>query len=276
MKGNIKGIAIDMDGTWLRSDCSISGKTKEAVQRAIDAGFVVIPTTGRSYRNASQVLKDYRGLRYYINANGTTFTDGEEGKLLFSQAMPYTMAKEIYDLTNQYSCFVEIYEGMDAYVDGFGRDFLYCTGLPRDYCDQLLSTNCMLESLDAYMGEESRQVCKYHIVCANTDEMNQLKRRIAQVEGAYPISTFSQNIEVVYRHHSKADGLKEACAHLGLLQEEIMAIGDSDNDYDMIAWAGFGVAMGNGNSRVKGAADYVSASNDEDGVARALKECLGI
>ncbi|MGI6069064.1 MAG: Cof-type HAD-IIB family hydrolase [Blautia sp.] len=276
MKADIKAIAIDMDGTWLRSDCSISEETKEAVQRAADAGYLVIPTTGRSFRNASTVLKDYRGLRYYINANGTTFTDGKEGKLLFSRSMPYAMAKEIYDLTNQYSCFVEIYEGMDAYVDPFGREFLYSTGLGRDYCDQLLSTNCTLKSLDDFMEEEGRQVCKYHIVCANSDQKNQLKRRIAQVEGAYPISTFSQNIEVVYGHHSKADGLRAACEHLGLRQEEIMAIGDSDNDYDMIAWAGLGVAMGNGNDRVKSAADYISSSNDEDGVARALKECLGI
>lgn len=276
MKETIKGIAIDLDGTWLRSDCNITERTYEAVQKAIDAGYAVIPTTGRCYRNSASVLKKYRGLRYFINANGTVLTDAKEEKVLFSHAMPYRMAKEIYERTKEHSCYVEIYEGMDAYVDVRGRDFLYASGMEKDYCDQLMSTNVVEENLAAFMEDENRKVCKFHIMCVSVEEKKILMEKIAQVEHAYPISTFDKNIEVVFGHHSKADGLRRACELLGMKQSEIMAVGDSDNDYEMISWAGLGVAMGNGNNRVRQAADYVSLTNDEDGLAEALYHCLEI
>ena len=276
MDQKIKAIAIDLDGTWLREDCTISRDTFQTVQKAIDLGYVVIPTTGRSYRNARHVLEQYRGLRYFINANGTVCTDSSREEVVFSHAMPWKMAKEIYELTNGYSCFVEIYEGMDAYVDSRGIDFLYASGMPEEYCRQLLSTNVVEQSLENYIKDPGRNINKFHIVCGSVEDRNRLRAQIGQVDMAYPISTFEQNIEVVLGHHSKADGLKQACAVLGLERENIMAIGDSNNDYDMVAWAGLGVAMGNANARVKEAADFVSTSNQEDGVAYAIRECLGI
>lgn len=276
MEQKIKAIAIDLDGTWLKEDCTISAETDRAVQKAIDLGYLVIPTTGRSYRNARHVLRHYRGLRYFINANGTACTDSSREELLFSVAMPAAMAGAVYACTDGFPCFVELYEGMDAYVDRKGASFLYESGMPEDYCRQLLSTSVMQESLAAYLREADREVCKFHIVCGSVEDRIRLQEKIAEVKDAHPISTFPQNIEVVLGHHSKADGLQKACSMLGIGREQVMAIGDSSNDYQMIAWAGLGVAMGNADEQVKEAASFVSTSNEEDGVAYALRKCLGI
>lgn len=271
---SIKLIAIDMDGTWLRGDCSISQKTKETIQRAIEAGYCVVPTTGRSFRNSVNVLQDCEGLRYFINANGSTVTDALEEQVIYTEAMPYETAREIYDLSNQYESFLEIYEELDAHVDKYGREFLLRAGLSGDYVEQLLSTNVEHDCLDDFMESTQRRICKFHIVCSSADIASQLKRKISQIPDIYPLSVFPLNIEVVNGTWSKASGLKKLTEHLGLTSSEVMAIGDSDNDYDMICWAGTSVAMGNGNKKVKEAADYIVSSNDEDGVAEALEKYL--
>ena len=96
------------------------------------------------------------------------------------------------------------------------------------------------------------------------------------MENCYPISVFNLNIELVNGLWGKAGGLQKLAEHLGLSAENIMAIGDSNNDLDMLRWAGTSVVMGNAPDRVKELADYVTAENDQDGVAKALEEILNI
>ena len=82
------------------------------------------------------------------------------------------------------------------------------------------------------------------------------------------------NLEIVQGDWGKADGLRRLTEHLGLTSENVLAIGDSDNDLDMLRWAGTSVAMGNGNQHAKDAADFITASNAKDGVAEALLRYL--
>lgn len=267
---DIRLIAIDMDGTWLQPDSSISPRTYEVIQKAIDAGYYIVPTTGRSYRNAASVLQDYHGLSYFIGANGSIVVQAQDERVIHSQDIPYTIAREIYDLASQYELFIELYEGLDAYVDTFGIKYLYKAGLLRSYCDQLLSTDLELDSLDPFMADPGRKIGKIHIVCMNVDQKFRLKRQIDILETVNPLSVIPINLEIVQGNWSKADGLRKLTEHLHLTADNVLAIGDSDNDLDMLKWAGTSVAMGNGNQHVKDVADYITSSNGKDGVAEAL------
>ncbi len=270
----IKLIAIDLDGTWLRSDCTISEATKVSIQNAIDRGYLVVPTTGRSYRNSREVLKEFHGLRYFINANGSTIVDGKEENMIYAECIPYKAAKAIYDLVVKYDGFAEIYEEFDAHVDFNAVELLNRAGLSGDYVDQLMSTNVIHASLDDFMGDRGRKVSKFHIVCATPKEKDQLKAEIARLDGVYPISVFNRNIEIVNGTWSKAQGLQTLTEHLGLDASQVMAIGDSNNDLDMLKWAGVSVVMGNAEDHVKELADFVTASNDEDGIKLVLEKYL--
>lgn len=273
---DIKLIAIDLDGTWLRSDCSISENTKKAVMRAIEAGYFVVPTTGRSYRNARAVLKDIPGLRYFINANGATVADAGEEKMIYAEAIPYEVSSQVFAYARQYDCFMELYEGFDAHVDQAGKEYLAGIGLSEDYIEQLMSTNIIHENLDVFMNDPERKISKFHIVCGSEKIKDELKDKIASLENCYPISVFNLNIELVNGLWGKAGGLQKLAQHLGLSAQNIMAIGDSNNDLDMLKWAGTSVVMGNAPNHVKELADYVTAENDQDGVAKALEEILDI
>lgn len=273
---DIKLIAIDLDGTWLRSDCSISKKTKKAVIQAIEAGYLVVPTTGRSYRNARVVLSDIPGLRYFINANGATVADAEKEQMIYAEAIPYEISSKVFAYAREYDCFLELYEAFDAHAELTGKEYLTGIGLSKDYIEQLMSTNLIHESLDAFMQDPQRKISKFHIVCGSESVKDELKGKIASLENCYPISVFNLNIELVNGLWGKAGGLQKLAKHLGLSAENIMAIGDSNNDLDMLRWAGTSVVMGNAPDRVKELADYVTAENDQDGVAKALEEILNI
>lgn len=273
---NIKLIAIDLDGTWLRSDCSISEKTKKAVEQAVEAGYLVVPTTGRSYRNAREVLKDHVGLRYFINANGATVADVCGEKMIYAEAIPYEISSQAFAYAQQYDCFIELYETLDAHVDQSGKEYLTKIGMDKDYIEQLMSTNIVHEDLAVFMQDPQRQISKFHIVCSTEKDKDELKAKIASLDRCYPISVFNRNIELVNGHWGKAGGLQKLTGHLGLSAENVMAIGDSNNDLDMLKWGGTSVVMGNAPDHVKELADYVTAENNQDGVAKALEEILDI
>lgn len=267
-------IAIDLDGTLLKNDCTISARDRAAVLACMEAGHLVIPCTGRSYENSRFVLKDFPAFPYYINGNGTTVTEGQSGRLLFANTMPLSVGRAVYSLCMEYQTFVELYHGQTAYDSAFGRE-----NMRRSLCDpayqvQLMHTNTHLESLDDFVLKEEHPVSKFHIVCVDPAERLELKERIGRLPGIMPISTSSINIEVCSTGWSKREGLKWLCNHIGISQEEVIAIGDSENDLELIEWAKNGIAMGNAAKIVKDAASAVTASNEEDGVAKALEAFL--
>lgn len=266
-----KLIAIDLDGTLLREDGTISERNRQAIIRVMEEGHLVVPTTGRGYRNSRYVLKNLPVMPYYINANGTTVTQGNPEKVLFSCAMPYETGCAIYRTVMEYSLFVEIYHGLDAYDTYESCENMRKSGTSGYYLEQLSRTNIHMESLDDFVIKEKHLISKFNIVCMTVEDKKELMERLARIPDVYPISTSAYSIEIADAKWSKRDGLEWLCREIGYTREQVIALGDSDNDYEGICWAGTGVAMANGNERIRKAADYVVGSNDEDGVAQAVE-----
>ncbi len=274
---DIKLIAIDLDGTLLDDDCLFQEENRKWIRRAMKAGYLVVPTTGRSYQNARyEIFKDFDELPYYINANGTVVTDARTEKVLYTASFPRETARKIYRLCREYRTYIEPYAGRYAYMEQEGIDHLYRSGLSISYCRQLMRTNILCDDMEKMIMEGKYPVSKFHIVCESSQEKERLKERIASIPGLYPISVVAQNIEVVYEKKSKRDGLAFLSEFLGLTRENVMAIGDSSNDMEMLEWAGCSVAMENSAPKVRQAAKYVTDTNNNDGVAKALQRFLKI
>ncbi|MGI6012360.1 MAG: Cof-type HAD-IIB family hydrolase [Ruminococcus sp.] len=272
---DIKLIAIDLDGTLLDSGCVFREENRIWLSRALKAGYFVVPTTGRSFQNARyEIFKNFDEMPYYINANGTVVTDGKTEKVLYTASFPRDVAKEIYRLCKEYRTYIEPYAGRCAYMEREGIDHLYRSGLSRSYCEQLMRTNILTENMEEIIANGEYPVSKFHIVCESSQEKEMLKARIAAIPGLYPISVVAQNIEVVYQKKSKKDGLAFLSDYLGITRENVLAIGDSSNDIEMLEWAGCSVAMENASDQVKKTAKYVTDTNDNDGVAKALQRFL--
>lgn len=265
-------IAIDLDGTLLRNDGTISEENRKAITKAMENGHMIVLATGRGYRNSRYVLEQFPVFPYYINANGTTITQGEPEKVLFTKNIPFEIGASIYKIAREYPTFIELYHGLDAYDSYKGCDNLKTCGQMESYRKQLWETNVHMkeEALDQFVLEERHSLSKFHIVCMTLEEKQELMERLAQIPNVYPISTESHNIEIADMHWSKKDALVWLCEQTGFEKEHVVMIGDSANDYESICWAGTGIAVANASQKVLNAADYITASNEENGVAQAL------
>ena len=96
---NVKLTAIDLDGTLLRDDCTVSENNLNTIRRALEAGHCIVPTTGRSFENArSEIFHEFDDIPYFINANGTVVTDGRTREILYINGFPRALQARIYRL----------------------------------------------------------------------------------------------------------------------------------------------------------------------------------
>jgi len=274
---NIKLVAIDLDGTFLDESCKRPQRNIDAVKKAIDKGIIVVPATGRSFRNVKEELfYDIEGITYCINANGTIVADMKKEKVLYARTLPMELGQQVYRIARKYPVYIEVYAGLEAYADAARIKYLYQSGLDRAYCDQLVGTNIIVDNLDKIVLTDGISISKYHIVCMSVETKKDLKDEIAALNDLFPISVISKNIELVYGTYSKRDGLEHLIGQLGIDKSQVLVIGDSNNDYDMMAWADHAVAMANANERVKAVASDITASNNEAGVANTLEKYLNL
>lgn len=274
MKKDIKLIAIDLDGTLLRDDCTISVRTKEALEEAGRQGYLVVPSTGRSYSNTRFVMKDFQGISYYINGNGCVISSGKTGEILYFHEMDIENVKKICELAQKYDTYIELYAGQDAYTDEKGSQVIWRCGLLDEYCRQLLDTNLFTSDFGTFLDTGGVRVGKIHILASDMGEKEKLFQEIDALPGVHPISVISNNIEVVHGGWSKWNAILKLAQMTGVRQEEIMAIGDSNNDYEMLLNAGYSVAMGNACQRIKEISSTVTDTNENDGVAKAIEKLL--
>lgn len=260
----IKLIAIDLDGTLLQSDGSVSERTKAAIAAARAKGVVVSIATGRMYQTASPYgrLLAMGDAPMMLYAGGLIQTLQTRRKL-FEHPVKLEDAQAVVDLCKEKGWYIQTYiddvlrvSSYDKWAKGYeektrskavfcGDDFWTLQGAPnkllmRGEPDIMLERRRYLE--DAFPG-------KFTIV--------------------FSMPTF---MEIMPKGISKAVGLTKMGEIYGIGNDEIMALGDSENDLDMINAAGFSVAMANSTDAVKAAADCLTASNDDDGVAKAIEK----
>ncbi len=272
MKHKIKMIGMDLDGTLLADDKKVTAYTREVLLKAIRQGVVVLVATGRPLSAIPEELLTFPGMRYIVTANGAQVLDLQEDVVLEESSLSATTACEVLRILKDYDVMREIF------VKGIGygerekiervEDF-FETASMRDYIRQ---TRIPVESLTDTLSELHAGVDKVHAIFNNLEERKEARERILQLDGVVVTGAFGNTLEINKEGTSKAESLIRLGQMLGIEREEIMACGDGMNDYEMIEKVGFGVAMENGNPKVKEIADYVTVSNEEDGVAKAIEK----
>lgn len=241
MTKNIKLIAIDMDGTLLDDRQEISDGNREAIREARDQGIHVVISTGRTRMSCGDLVAPLELGTYLITVNGSEIWDGE-GNLLERQLLDLEHIEQMWSLKNKYetACWA-------ATVDQVWRD-----PFPED----LSSHQWMKFGFDI---EDD------HIRNLILEELK--KNKALEISNSSPT-----NLEINASGVNKAAAIEKVCERLGFTMENVMAMGDSLNDLAMIKAAGCGVAMGNAQQVVKDAADWVTETNLNDGVAVAIRK----
>lgn len=273
MKHKYRLVAVDMDGTLLRRNKTVGEKTIHAVNSSLEQGIHIVIATGRSRVQCERYLELFPKMQYVITSSGAAVYELQHGwnKIISNEIQP-SQALEILKYAESVDCFpimsVEgksVYTlqmaphaseyGLGAYVHEINA---YGTGVDSVY--RWFTENLQpVESISLYF--RSRALC---------DDAVSVLRHLP----LYFALPGEPAVEISAETANKGHALKLLCDRLGISLENVIAIGDSDNDVPMLRAAGYAVAAANGQAAVREMADYVTADCDHDGVAEVLKNFL--
>lgn len=263
-------IATDVDGTLLRSDLSLSRRTLAALAAAVDAGWPVVPISGRHPYSIRPVVHGTPLLGWCVGSNGAVAMDLRTGTVLFEETLDVDAQREFVTRMREQVPGVLCTSVRDA-----GRVFVPEHGYtalmePGDHGRS--QTQLPEFPLDEVLGTPSLKLVLRH-PDIGPDALLGVARRLG-LPGVHPSTSGAPFLEVAAGGVTKATGMRRLAAHLGATREDVVAFGDNRNDVELLAWAGTGVAMGNALPEVLAVADEVTASNDEDGVALVVERLL--
>lgn len=272
MKRKIKMIAYDLDGTLLTTDKKLTDRTRNALQKAKQQGIMIVPTTGRPVTGIPKDVKDMEGVEYLITANGGRVV--HQDNTIYKKLLPVEASKRVLEIFSEYDTLTEIYYNGYGYSEKAKLDNIYHYMPTKAMADYIVTTRCPVENLWKKFEEEKQPMDKMQAIFANENERMEAWSRLGDMEGVTFADSLGVNIEVNASGTSKADALEWLVGQLGIDMDEVMSFGDATNDLLMIERTGIGVAMKNAAEEVKEQANFVTDSNDEDGVAKFIEKYL--
>ena len=265
-----KLVAVDMDGTLLREDKTVSDRTKAAIQMAHEQGVKVVLASGRPIEGLNRYLEEL-GLcteeDYVLSYNGSVVQNVGTKEVIAKSVLKGTDLMYLYDIAQK----------LNINIHAFSKDG--CITPKMSEYSQLEGriNGIAVHEIDYSEIPLDEDIVKVMLV----DPAEVLEEAIKQLpEEVYEKYTVVRSapyfLEFLNKNSGKAIGVKALGEHLGIKREEIICIGDAGNDLDMIEFAGLGVAMGNAFEEVKAAADYITGSNEEDGVAQVIEKFVAM
>ncbi len=261
-------VALDLDGTLLRSDHTISERTRQTLARAANAGIHVTLASGRSYA-AMRVWVESLGVRDpVISYQGAVVTYPLSGVRAFERPLSSDVVQDVVALARAYSLSVTFYCDDLIYVeDKRQSDAFYDRwfGLPWRIVPDLTRALPAAPIKFILIGEGPELDAAQPEVQARLGTRMEILRSHKYFLEGLALGT------------TKATALAWVAQALGIPRGDTLACGDAGNDRAMVEWAGLGVAMANGSDEVKGVADLIAPSADDDGVAQVIERyCLGM
>ena len=279
MNNDIRIIALDLDGTLLDSRKNLSDRNRDALAKAATKGILIVPTTGRFFGMMPPAIRDLPFVRYAITINGAQVYDRETDTAIVRDEIPLATALAIMEVLDRYDVIYDCYRAnwgwmtaaLQAKAEGYATDAHYLK-MVREFRKPVPELKAHLRATAA-----DGDVQKVMLFSRLGDDVC-LKDITAEMNARFPeikvTSSTGNNIELNISTAHKGNALKRFAEHLGLTLGNCMAFGDGMNDLTMVEAAGLGVAMDNAVPDVKRVADYVTSSNDEDGVAAAIDRFL--
>ncbi len=271
MKNNIRLIGTDLDGTLLNDQKQLSPATREALREAALRGIHLVPITGRPLTGIPACVRELPEIEYIVSANGACVYDVKNAKALFSFAIDAKKSRALIDGLRGIDCLFE------PFADGVGyseeRVFLYYlqTFKNTPLEDYFFSSRKICERYEALFDGTTRCADEIFVNCADPAVRRQVIALSETVGGLQYCNLGDRFIEITKKGTDKGAALRAVCDYLGVDIADTLAFGDGENDVEFMQAAGIAVAVENAFPVIKNAADYITLSNNEDGVAHFLR-----
>ncbi|MVX64723.1 Cof-type HAD-IIB family hydrolase [Clostridium chromiireducens] len=283
----IKLIASDMDGTLLNEKHKIDKETVEAIRKAEESGIVFAISTGREYDTVEPLLKENNIRCQCVLMNGAEYRD-EDGNILEDINIELETATKIIGILQKEKVSARIFTNKGIYTTDTKeealKEMVYRTlsfepNLTYEEAEKIAKTQPYfvqlkyISNLDEFLksGMEIRKFVAFH---KDVELINKMKKVIGQIERIAVSSSFRDNIEVTHITAQKGIILAKVSEKMGFKRDEVLVLGDSFNDYSMFTEFTESVAMGNAIPEIKEIAKYITDTNDNLGVAKAIYRVL--
>lgn len=263
-------IATDLDGTLLRRDLSVSPRTQLALDAVRERGVLVVPVTARQPLGVRHLAGAAGFTGWALCSNGALGIHLTTGEVLFesllAQEVQTAVVQALLERVPEVVC-VSIRERGEGFYAQAGYAAL---ASQSDHKRDPATMNAL--SLNEVLSQPSLKLALRHPELSPADLLGEL--RALGLSGFHATHSGAPFVEMAAAGITKAAGLAQLCECLDVHQAEVLAFGDAPNDAEMLAWAGHGVAMANAHPEARAAADAVTLSNEEDGVAVILEGLL--
>ncbi len=273
----IKLIVTDLDGTFLNSNhITIPKENLEAFKMAHEMGIKVAVASGRTKILADYLMEQLPFLDYLITSNGAVTYDIKTGKIVSSMLINNSHSVGIFDILRQYDLCYEIYYKGDCFMNSQSYKLFnpqnispHIHALLKDFIKEVPSNRCLI-------GEFGIE--KLNILSLSAEERTEIENKVSQLGDFSFASSFPMikgrngNLEMTHKNANKGFAVKSIADSMGISADEVMCFGDGENDCPMLKYAGYSFAMENGSDYAKSTAKYVADTNDNGGVAKAIKQ----
>lgn len=262
-------IVLDLDGTLTNSQKIITKKTKQALMKIQEAGIKVVLASGRPTAGIERLAKElcldkYEG--YILSFNGARIIDVKTKEVIYNKVLPKEMISDIFEAAKKLEVGILTYEENEIIlgngIDEYNKLESRVNGIPmREVKDFASYINFPINKC---------------LLTAHPDKILHAERVLKDKFGEY-LNIYKSEpffLEVMPKNIDKAYSLSKLLDHIGITRKQMICCGDGYNDLTMIRFAGLGVAMKNAQEEVKREADFITYSNDEDGIAYVIEKFI--
>ena len=287
-----KLVAIDLDGTMLDSFGQVTENTKEVIQKTIKKGTDVIIASGRPIDSIKTIAKEIGSNKYFIAGNGALIYDIQKDEVLYEKYMNKQKVLEIIKICEENSIAYNVYTNKTILATSLKYNVLYYHKENLKKQEEKRTHINIVENMYEYIKKMNEEKFLKITICDNNKTVfNSIMRKLEKISDVeiLDVSHISRKIieqgteaipieyyytEISSKNVDKWNAIDFLISKLNIKKEEIIAIGDNMNDKNMIKEAGLGIAMGQSTPEIKKVADYITSSNVEDGVEKALKKFI--
>lgn len=285
-----KLVAIDLDGTMLNSYGVVTQNTKSVIQKTIQKGTEVVIASGRPIDSIKSIAEEIGSEKYLIAGNGALIYDIQKEKIIYDKFLPKQKVLEIIKICEENSIAYNVYTEQAVLATALKYNVLYYQkeNLKKEESKQTKIN--IIDNMYDYVKNRKDENFLKMTICDDTQTVFQsIIRKLRKIEGVEVLDvshmsrkTIKQGTEEIIVEYYYAEismqnvdkwyAIEHLMKEMNLSKEEVMAIGDNVNDKKMIEEAGLGVVMAGSTPEVSQIADYITTSNNEEGVAKALEK----
>jgi Cof subfamily protein (haloacid dehalogenase superfamily) len=266
-----KAVFIDIDGTLIKSDHSISPRTIHVIKRLKENKILIVLVSARPLHGIIPIVEE-TGLAGFPVASLNGACISIDGTIIFESKIDVAVTEKIHE-------YVQIFDTTVIYYEQ-AKWFAELKNFHTDFEQRITSTPLIVESFDRILQGWKKENSSPNkiLIISNESMITEIQNNLRRLyNDRLNIQTSKPTyLEIVDCKASKLTALKFIIDRYNIKQEDTIAIGDNFNDKEMIAFAGMGIAMENAPDEVKNAADYLTDTNDNDGVSKALTRFIDL